>query len=362
MPPLELTLVLDSPDAWYALGDTVSGTVEIRVQKDTEVRGVWVVPRFVVEGVYEPAVGGQPDPVDVMPGGGHLRSGETREVEFEVSLPLEPPPYEGENFRLYWRVEARADRPMAGDVEAEPVELDVRVGEASREGPYAAYAMSGSAPDLELEERADEMGRSIRRGCGGTLLFILSLPLALGGLAVVGVFLPNVGYDAINWVGVAVGAAAVLPSVFLWRRLRRRSVSGAVGRVEIEADPQVARPGETIRCRVLLTPSRDLTLESVRLSLVAQEFFTRKSRGSDSMGPDSHVAAETLHTDRRELADDVAASDGAQEAWEESFRLADGIPYSIRTSTAGVRWLLRAEIEVPGVDPVVKEKPVVIRP
>jgi hypothetical protein len=120
-----------------------------------------------------------------------------------------------------------------------------------------------------------------------------------------------------------------------------------------------------MKCRVVLTPVRDLTLELVALSLVEREFFTvlrmRSSRDVSRVS-DSTMRVETLHTDRRLLARDVAVSTGMQTDWEATFLLSDAIPYSIRTSTAGVRWLLRAEIEVEGVRTAVEEKALVVRP
>ena len=365
MANLDLRIALDDPYATYELGDPVSGTLHIAARKEADFRGLLVRPAFAVEGTYNPAVGGQPEPVDVMVGGGHAEAGSSREVPFTVELPLEPPPYEGQNFRLFWRIEARVDLPLALDVKAEPMPIDVRVGKATREGEYTGHHMSGEAPDLGLMERSDDVGAGIRRGCGPTFVFLLSLALAVPGLGALVVFLPAVGSDPINWLGVLIGLGLLVPSVFLFRRIRRKSVTGAVGTIEIEANPQIIRPGETMTCHVVLTPVRDLTLESVALSLVEQEFYTvareRTPREATRI-TDSRVKAETLHTDRRLLARQVAVSKGTRADWEAAFQLSEAVPYSIRTSTAGVRWLLRAEIEAEGARTAVKEKPVVVRP
>jgi hypothetical protein len=54
--------------------------------------------------------------------------------------------------------------------------------------------------------------------------------------------------------------------------------------------------------------------------------------------------------------------EGSPVEWEERFRLADRIPYSVRTSAASLRWLLRSVVVVEGVEPVVKDTPVIVRP
>ena len=365
MANFDLRIQLDDPDATYELGGPVSGTLHLTARKEAEFRGLLVRPAFTVEGSYDPVVGGQPEPVDVMVGGGHLGAGSRREVPFEVNLPLEPPPYDGQNFRLFWRIEARVDLPRARDVRAEPIPIDVRVGDATREGEYTGHHTSGEAPDLELMERTDDGGAGIRRGCGPTFLFLLSLGFAVAGLGALVVFLPAVGSDPFNLLGVLIGLGLLLPSVLLFRRIRRKSVTGAVGHIEIEAHPQVIRPGETMTCRVVLTPVRDLTLESVVLSLVEREFYTvvrERSPRDVARVSDSTTRVETLHTDRQVLALDVAVSEGTKVDWDAAFQLAETIPYSIRTSTAGLRWRLRAEIKVDGVRTAVKEKPVVVRP
>ncbi len=365
MAAVDLSIHLDDPDTAYELGDTVTGTLKLSSLEEAELRGLRVGPEFVVEGPAKRSTGGQPELMELMPGGGSLRAGELREVDFEFQLPLEPPPYHGENFRIRWQVVARADLPMSLDAKAEPVPLETRVGAASREGEYTGHAMSGSAPELEMQERAEDVGRNLRRGCGKKLMLGCTIPLVVLGVSILGVFIPAVSHDPDNWIGVGIGVAVLLPTILIWLWIRRTSESAQIGHVEISLDPQVARPGETIHCRANLTPARDMTVASVRVSLVTrEEFAVRKKHrhGRSSVGSSTTMRTRTLHTDERELGSGIRVAEGTPAEWEERFRLSDRVPYSVRTSSGSLQWLMRTVVEVEGAEPVVKETPLIVRP
>ncbi len=264
---LALSIRLDSPDTTYDLGSDIGGTLVVQAHDDVEVRGLLVAPRYRVDSRGYDSDGG-PDPVDLMPGGGAFRAGEIRELTFQVTLPFQPPPYDGRNFNVAWYVEAWADVAWARDPAAEPVPLQTRVGPASRDADYQRW-VGAVEYDLEKEEAALGFFQRLKEGS-----------CALKAAA--GCFLPMF---ALGFSG-------------------RLSARKAVGELEIEAEPQVARPGDTIRCRVTYRASRDLSITGATITLQARERFDFQSRSmaSDSSSTTRRTTWDTLHADARDMA------------------------------------------------------------
>lgn len=362
---IDLTVRLDDPDATYDLGDAVTGTVRVSAAEAVELQGLRVRPEHRTHAGGRFSRGG-PEPVELMPGGGTLAAGERRELEFRVELPFQPPPYEGKNFEVRWYVVARADVKWTRDPESEPVPLDVRVGPASREAPYESW-VGVERLDVEQQETAMEWIRRFKEGsCLVKALAGCFVPMALFGAVtfLFGVLTMVTGSPQLDLLRI--GGLGMLPFLALWWLSSRLSSRSAVGDVEIELEPREVRPGETLRCRVVYHPRRDLTIDGATVTLRARERYDvrgRTSTGESHSGRErSHTEWETLHEDAREVAGQQEVAKGESVEWEESFRLTEEAPYSLEADLAGLRWSILVRVAATLRRDVVREKPVIVRP
>lgn len=359
---LSLSIRLDDPDTTHDLGDTVAGTLLLEAHDDVELQGLLLAPRYHVDSRGYDSAGG-PDPLDLMPGGDALRAGETRELTFQVTLPFQPPPYDGRNFNVAWFVEAWADVAWARDPSAEPVPLRTRVGPASRDADYQRW-VGAVEYDLEREEKALGFFQRLKEGsCVLKAAAGCFLPMAVFGAIAFFVGLLSVFFRQPLWELVQGGGGAMLPFLVLWWISGRLSASQSVGTLEIEAEPQVALPGDTIRCRVTYRPADPLSIAGATIALQARERFDIRTRSpvSDS-STTRRTNWDTLHTDVRDVAGATKASVDQPLEWEADFLLADDIPFSLEADSAGLRWSIRAEVAAPMRRDLMREKPIVIRP
>lgn len=358
--PLQLIITLDRPDATHALGDTIAGTLEVRALDDVTVRGIKVGPRYRVISRGLDA-GGGPGMQDLMPEGADLRAGETRSLRFEAQLPFQPPPYDGKNFEVDWVVEARADVPWGRDPRSEPVPLDVEVGPAARDASYEHW-VGPVQYDLEQEEKGMRLIRRLKEGsCVLKLLAGCFIPMFLSGLLMFGLSLVSIAGGHPSWDTVRYGGILMLPFLVLWWASGRFfSPEKTMGTVDIDVEPQEARPGDTVRCRVVFHPRRSVAIEPPTLTLRARERYEVRTRsGTDTS---DRTVWDTLHEDVRELTGPRELTRGEPVRWEESFRLAEGVPYSLEANRAGLRWSFEVKIPIRLSRDLIREAPLVVRP
>ena len=132
MAKCDLKVVVDRPDKKYKFGETVTGVVEVRVNKECRCRKLTLTREWRTHGRGNRVSG---DKKDTILYEGTWSPGEEISYSFEIDLPNGPTTYHGHYLNVDWYIKARADIPWAIDPKAE-TEVLLDPGEDAQEINY----------------------------------------------------------------------------------------------------------------------------------------------------------------------------------------------------------------------------------
>jgi hypothetical protein len=339
-------LQVDLEEAILESSDTLRGTVSVEVADEVHCDGLVLERRFETDGSGDTDEGGFAHDTLCE---GTWKPGETYEYTFEMELPPGPYSYNGEEFDLQWRVEARADIPWALDP-SETAEFHLEPG---GEPDYEAV-------ELATDEAVDEdvpvqTGQGFMRFAGGAMI---AVGLFMLGAAVLGAQPDE--YFLMGFFGV-LGLLFTAGGYQMFSLgTRNRRAQGVVGEVEFDVSPPQVTPGDAIYCEIRLNPPNPVELQGVDFTLVNRERSTESNPNSNS----STFHQTRLDSYETTLPESKGATleAGREATFETTFELPSYAEYSVDTGKNEVQWAAGGCVRLPDASNWSGTLSVVVRP
>jgi len=311
----KLSIEILDPKEVYTVGDELRVAVHVDVDKETRCDALTLGRIWRTHGSGNVAKG-KDDGKQVLFDG----VWEPGEYTYEATVVLDhyPVSYHGTHVNVDWYLLARADVPWAIDPKAEQV-VFLRAPPA--------------APQAEVPQREDYEDIPIsKRGC---CLFAALVPWVL--------IIPTVSFHRIGPVGwVVTTVLALLSLVPVAVFLLRRQVLKRLGAVEFGVVPRRVPPGGNFQLGIRLTPTKDLLLNGITVTLTCQESATSGS-GSNRTTYTQEVLEEVLT-----VVEDHRIAAG--ETWTGTLPLpipADA-PATFKAVDNEIEWEIEIHLDIPG--------------
>jgi len=304
-----LRIVLDGNRRSFAVGETVSGRIEVEVDEACECDPLTARLGWVTAGDSNEA---SEDPVEEVVASGEWKGGDRHSFPFGLNVPKGPPGYEGRHFSVRWRVRAAASLSWAIDPETEePIEV--------RGGPV---------PDGTLV--AVEEAGCLEMGCATVLV--------LFGAAALVAFFAGARLPVPGWLALATGVIALAISGWAVPQALTRH---RLGKTSVEAGPSPCPRGSEMAVRLTMTPRRDLALSEVRANLVATETSVKGSGKTRS----TRTVEVGRITGMLEGPRKVAA--GREAVYAGVLEVPDAAPPTLEAGPHSVTWKLSVAMDIP---------------
>lgn len=365
MAECELMIHLENEEATFHGGDTVRGTVEVRVDEEVQCNGLTVEALWRTRGKGT-ADRGESIRAELFRG--TWQAGMVRRFPFELTLPHGPFTYHGHYLNVVWQIRARADVPWALDPKAErEVALAPRPETAPDwtafvGGPAHAQLLPAKLRDEVLGDAKPQPAASGRLGTilGFGCLGIIAVPL-------LGVFVAA-GFQVVRF---ARGEADALEALFMVavalalasgfgfgavRLVRNWLAKKRLGQVTLTAEPLLVRRGDEVRIQVVCQPTQEAELVRAVARLEAQEVVTRGS------GTDRRTYRHTVHHQETEIA--LGRSLPARLPFQVDRTVpipADAAPSFLARNNA-LRWTLTVEMDLARWPDWAEERALLVHP
>lgn len=297
MAACDLILELDEKGKFYTDGETVEGTLTIRVHKELKCKGLIISTNWQTHGRGNVDTA-QIDFVDVF--SGTLQPGEEHSYPFKLKTATWPPTYFGTLMNVTHSVKAQAKIPWAFDPRSS-VEIPVVCTKSQAEAEQVQA--KGSTPLW-----AWVIGAIFIAIFGFMFIFLIPLLLVIGG---------------IGWF-----FASYLP----------RSVTG---KVECEVLPLNARPGEKLTGRMNFRPKRSSVINGVTAKLICQEVCVSGS-GSNRTTHRHEVFNKTLT-----LVEKGKLTAGKDYDLEFDLTIPPNAPPSLDLDDNDLNWHVEMRVDIP---------------
>ncbi|APZ95618.1 hypothetical protein [Fuerstiella marisgermanici] len=305
----DIQITFDQPDRTYRGGDTVTGEVHIKVNKDIRCNGILLTYYWKTHGRGNTDTGEKKDIVlsEMVP----LQSGEELLLPFEFQADAWPLTYRGHYINVDHYVKVAVDVPWAIDPKHEE-EFILQAGERPAE-------ITGDRSEIvKLEAKAIEV-KGLAKGC--LIAFLVVLGLALGPVFI---FLGPI---------LLVGAGCY----WAWKK----AIASRVGDVEFTVPHVVVAPGEQMPVELNFTPKKSFMINGITAKLIAEESATSGS------GTNATTHRHKLHEETQVLMPAGVLQGGMEVS--ESFCVA--IPpleaWSLKAPSNKVNWRIETRIDIP---------------
>jgi hypothetical protein len=309
----ELRVVLDKDSRTYAVGEEVRGRVVVRCPAERRCSALTVQPVWEVVGPPRPSFGAASTS---RPAGDALTlctderwaAGSEHEYPFCLPAPAGPLTYHGRAVHLSWRLEARADVPLALDPKAS-------AGFSLELGDDAPAADLSHTRPTELPDHAVLQGMFL--GALGALLVCAGMSPIVYGVVMGKSF--GAAIIIALWLAFC-GTVSVLGGL---SSLRSRWGNFGLRTLRLTVSPQRCGPGGTLSCTLVLKARWATDIEAVTLHLKHVEVWPNlKAPGQKTRGPRFLVRA----SDRQmlELSGPRSLRRGESVTLEGELRIPDG--------------------------------------
>ena len=308
MPKCKLDLILDEPDVVHPGGGTISGRVEVTVDKDVTCKGLEVRTHWTTHGSGNIDIGSE-DSVIIYQG--DWRAGHRATYAFEVPISEWPPTYHGHHLNIEHFVEARANIPWAFDPKAsQPFQMHSTKHEGT--GKKSSYKQGGFNWIGLLFAFA-------------ALAFFFNAGPRLFSLSSIGVwFLGGIGVIVlVFWI-----IRSVLPK---W----------ALGSVSAELDAESYCTGGTIGGTISISPRKSVQINGIQMTVSGQEKCVSGS------GSNRRTHRHTLYEGKEQLAESMILNPGHPNQFALGFTLPADAPPSIDLDDNEIQWSVDLRIDIP---------------
>jgi hypothetical protein len=356
----DLAITIDRDPHALRPGDHFAGEVTVAVDADVRCNALTLELRWVTDGKGK-------ENSEVVEAwtlfSGALRTGTRQAFAFATQIPrMGPASYQGKLLRVDWELRARADVPWAIDAKAT---LPLVVG--NRAAPEVdATERAGEGCDSHEDEDDDEgasrspelklvvPGRGTTRDPRPGLVIAAMMAVALGiGLAaglwrpVWGMVrtLPRLVRGDLTWADspelIFGTLILVVAAALAWAIAREVLVVRRLGEVHCEIAPELARPGDEVRCLVRFTPRASFQLSGITAHLRAAERCERGSgRGRKVY---KHLAIDHV----LELSPARAVSPGLPYEARGALQIPADAPPTFSSSDNHLEWRVDVAIRIP---------------
>ena len=253
MSKCDISIELDDPQAVYQLGDTVTGTVKIQVNKDVNCSALKIT------GLWKTHGRGNTDSCnygDHIAFEGLMHAGEVKTIPFSILIEGVPLTYRGEYLNIDHYVDVRIDIPWSIDPKASKEFL----------------VLPGGTQEILEPSNADPTASDIGFGCA---IFTLILSLVCYFVSL------QFEDEASKMTGFCVGVillvifiCVVISKILI--RLREKKL----GLVNLEMDTFIVTPNSSVPCKLVFSPLKPIEVNKVTAKLTATEVVTSGS-GTD---------------------------------------------------------------------------------
>jgi hypothetical protein len=340
MASCDLRVVVDKPDRTFAVGEKITGAVEVRVNAECACNRLALAWGWRTHGKGNTAMGGGGE-IELFRG--KWMPGERFSYEFAIDAPRGPLTYHGNYLNVDWYLTARADIPWALDPKAEEEVLIVA-------------GKGGGALDLGPEYKppaAAAKHATAGAGCG------IVFGVLFGGVGAVALLISLVSL-AHSWgaiIGVIVGAVfTLIGGLIVFAALRNTLAQRKLGPVDARAKPDIVHPGGTVVCQLGFSPQGVVDLARVTATLVGKEEVVSGS------GTDRTTHTNQLHGEELTLESARRLSPGEVVTLEGTLHLPPDAPITFAASDNHVTWLVKVHIEITGWPDWKHELPITVLP
>ena len=310
----DITIEFDRANRTYLGGETVSGEVHVRVNKDTTSDGI------VLENMWKTHGYGNPDlailEIQELAKRTQLKAGQEMSFPFSFTAALGPTTYHGHHINLDHYVTAYIDVPWA---------LDPKVTED--------YLLLPGEPPPGMPDKRDELidftsePAAWRRTLLYTFLGCIALPLAPIILPVLGV---------------------------IW--IRKKMVARRLGGIELTTPHLLVAPGEDWPLELKFTPKKSFRINGIQAEILGREAATAGS------GTNKTTKTHKVHdgVDKLEPEGQISAGESFDRKYTIPFPETNA--YSLEEEDNKITWTVKVRIDIPWFPDWTEKKTVQVFP
>lgn len=315
MSKLDLSIEFANPQRTYAPGEVVAGEVIVSANKDVDCRELVLSHRWETHGK-----GNKHKDMETTHWlyRGPWTAGDVYRYPFQFTAPDGPPTYHGHHLNIDHYVRARADIPWSIDPKTQ--EEFVLVPAAV---PPDALADAAANEDNFVEE--DFQGH----GAPGEWIGILVACAVCGAVMY---FVDSIVFRVVCGIVllIVVGGFA-----------RRIMTRGLFREVVLRAQPQHARPGDSVAVRISAAPLKSLSVERITATLRGQEVCVSGS------GTNETTHKHVLHQEELKLCRDVRLMPEEEFEYQAQFVIPHTDAYSFVAKDNKLTWSVDFQVHVP---------------
>lgn len=340
MAKCELNVVLDRPNATYAAFEPITGRVEVSVDGDCRCDGLTLTAQWFTHGRGNQA-SGDGEKLELFKG--NWTAGDTPHYTFELHGLDGPLTYHGHDLNVDWRLVARADIPWALDPKGERELILVR-GDAKPD--RLTQLIQPVVRSADVARAAPFVG-----ACFGLVFALPGLGVAIGG--VVGLAAGELGAVMMIPFGLIFMAVGGLITFMV---LRNSIAARRLGEVDLGVAPSTLQAGQVVRVHLGFRPPKDVTINSIKATLVGKEEVVRGSGTNKSTYRHELFREETTLMEQKRLhrLEDVAL--------DAALTLPADAPPSFNAPSNALVWSVNVHIDVEGWPDWSLEEPLVVLP
>jgi hypothetical protein len=313
MSKCDISIELDDPKSTYQLGDTVTGTVKIQVNKDVNCNALKIT------GLWKTHGRGNTDSCnygDHIAFEGLMHAGEVKTIPFSILIEGVPLTYRGEYLNIDHYIDVRIDIPWSIDPKASEEFL----------------VLPGGIQEIEEPLNSDPNTSSALLGCA-IFTLMASLICYLGYL--------NLADEEIKLGSMIMGVVflvlfiCIVVSAIL-KRLRERKL----GLVSVEMDTYIVTPNSSVPCKIGFSPLKPIEVNGVTAKLTATEVVTSGS------GTDKTTHRKQLFEEITNLSDYQLFQPYQSTEISGDICIPDTMAYSFESSDNQLHWELALHMDV----------------
>ncbi|MEE3369014.1 MAG: hypothetical protein VX346_06695 [Planctomycetota bacterium] len=272
----DIEINFDRDNRTYRGGETVSGEVYVRVNKDTTSKGIRLTRFWSTHG-YGNTDRGDETALQLA-GNSRLKAGEQMTFPFSFAADCQPITYRGHHINIDHYVKVHVDVPWARDPTVEEEYL-LHVGDRPPEVTDDRDEIIDLAPDSS----------PTRPGPSKEFLVVVSLILIPLIIYIVGgVVLTVDGGPHILWL-IPIFALIWLPGL-----IRKKLLAARLGNVELQTPHRVIGDGDNLPLELRFTPKKDCLVNSIQLEVRCDESATSGS-GTNTTTRHHNIYSKVYH-------------------------------------------------------------------
>ena len=331
MAKCELAIVLEHEDNSYQIGDVVRGQVKVNVTQHCEFQAVFIKKFWQTHGKGNEDEG---DLQKIVLFKGDLPLGEYS-YPFEFELENGPITYQGKNFGIQWRLEARADIDWAIDPKASiPITI-----KANSEQPIKLT----QAPIENEIDFVEDLRRNLNLDHPAIKSRVLPIAMsifALYSFIIIVLAIANIRTNAYDSLITNI-LFWVLPGFLLFKLCKPFIAQSKLGEVTVTIEEKDYHCAERVTVKLNFTPPKSITINGIKARLQLSEDVVQGSGKNKSHLTHQHVVEEKTLVENRKLPANIPFGQSAYLA------LPTEVMHNFKSPSNKLSWQLVLDIDIP---------------